>query len=91
MPEAVIGGILLKKLFFKISQNLQETLLPEKTPVYFAKLLSTPFLQNNSGRLLLKCKHWKKEVDAMLIASAEIPKREGTIWLSNFYGHLPHY
>ena len=31
MPEGAIGGILWKKVFFKISQNLQETLAPEKT------------------------------------------------------------
>ena len=54
MPEAATVGVLRKKLFFKISQNSQETPVPEETPVNFAKFLRTPFLQNNSGRLLLK-------------------------------------
>ena len=54
MPEAATVGVLRKKLFFKISQNSQETLAPEEAPVNFAKFLRTPFLQNNSGRLLLK-------------------------------------
>ena len=86
MPEAAIGGILWKKVFFKISQNLQETLVPEKTAVNFAKFLRTPFLQNNSGRLLLECRHRKneareidcpccREMDAMLIALVKIPER----------------
>ena len=54
MPEAVTLGALHKKVFFKISQNSQETPVPEETLVKFPKLLRTPFLQNNSGRLLLK-------------------------------------
>ena len=54
MPEAVTGGVLRKKVFFKMSQNSEETPVPEETPVNFAKFLRTPFLQNNSGRLLLK-------------------------------------
>ena len=56
--------------------------MPEETPVNFAKFLRTPLLQNNSGRLLLKCGHCKKEareieclccsdVHAMLIASTK--------------------
>ena len=61
MPEAAIGGILWKKVYFKISQNLQEKLVPEKRPMNFAKILRTPFLQSNSGRLLLKCGHCKNE------------------------------
>ena len=87
MPEAAIRGIMSKKVFFKISQNLQESLVPEKTPVNFAKFSRTPFLQNNSGRLLLKCGHWKngareidcpcrREVDAILIVSAKISELE---------------
>ena len=102
MPEAAIGGILWKKMFFKFSQNLQETLAPEKTPVNFAKFLRTPFLQNNFGRQLLKCRHCKneereidclccREVGAKLITSAKIPEREGSISLSSFYGYLPNY
>ena len=54
MPEAATVDILRRKVFFKISQNSQETPVPEETPVNFAKFLRTPFLQNNSGRLLLK-------------------------------------
>ena len=54
MPEAAAVGVLRKKVFFKISQNSQETPVPEETPVNFAKFLRTPILQNNSGRLLLK-------------------------------------
>ena len=54
MPEAATVGILRKQVFFKISQNLQEILVPEETPVNFAKFLRTPFLQNNLERLLLK-------------------------------------
>ena len=60
------------------------------------------FLQNNFGRLLLKCGHCKNEareidclycrkVVAMLIASAKIPEHEGIMSPSNFYGHLPNY
>ena len=54
MPEAANVGVLRKKVSFKISQNFQETLVPEETPANFAKFLRMPFLQNNSGRLLLK-------------------------------------
>ena len=54
MQEAATVGILGKKVSFKISQNSQETPVPEETPVNFAKFLRIPFLQNNSGRLLLK-------------------------------------
>ena len=101
MPEAATAGALRKKVFFKISQNLQEIPVPEETPLNSAKFLRTPFLQKNSGRLLLKadiaitkremlcigC----RELDAMLIASAKIPEREGRISPSSFYGHLPDY
>ena len=55
MPEAATGGVLRKKVFFKMSQNSKEIPVPEETHVNFAKYLKTPFLQNNSGRLLLKC------------------------------------
>ena len=44
-----------------MSQISQETPLPEETPMNFAKFLRTPFLQNNSGRLLLKCGHCNSE------------------------------
>ena len=69
--------------------------MPEKASVSFAKFLGTPFLQYNSGRLLLKCGHCKneareidclcyREVDVMLIASAKTLELEGSISLSNF-------
>ena len=54
MRKAATVGVLRKKVSFKISQNSQETPVPEETPVNFAKFLRAPFLQNNSGRLLLK-------------------------------------
>ena len=74
--------------------------MPEETPENFAKFLRTPFLQNNSGRLLLKRGRCKNEVteidficcrelDAMLIASAKIPEREGSMSPFSFHGHLP--
>ena len=45
---------ILMKIFLKIFQNSQETFVLEETPVNFAKFFRTPFLQNNSGQLLLK-------------------------------------
>ena len=54
MPEAATGGVLRKKVFLKMSHISEETPVPEETSVNFAKFLRTPFLQNNSGRLLLK-------------------------------------
>ena len=54
MRKAATVGVLRKKVSFKISQNSQETPVPEETPVNFAKFLRKPFLQNNFGRLLLK-------------------------------------
>ena len=76
--------------------------MPEETPMNFAKLLRTLFLQDNSGHLLLKCRHCKnevreidclccREVVAMLIASAKFPQRDGSISPSSFYGHLPDH
>ena len=61
MPEAAAGGVLRKKVFFKMSQISEETPVPEETPVNFAKFLRTPFLQNKSGRLVLKCGHCNNE------------------------------
>ena len=61
MPEAATGGVLRKKVFFKVLQSSPETLVPEETSVNFAKFLRTSFLQNNSGRLLLKCGHFNNE------------------------------
>ena len=53
MPEAATGGVLQKRVLFKMSQNSQETPVPEEKPVNFSKFLRTPFIQNNSGWLLL--------------------------------------
>ena len=49
MLEAATGGVLRKKVCFKMSQNSEETPVPEETHVNFAKYLRTHFLQNNSG------------------------------------------
>ena len=35
MPEAATGGVLQKKMLFKMSQIWQETSVPEETPVNF--------------------------------------------------------
>ena len=86
--ETATVGVLRKKVFLQISQNSEETPVPEETLVNFAKFLRKPFLQNDSGLLLLKCRHCNneardidciccRELDAMLIASAKIPEREG--------------
>ena len=61
MPEAATGSVLRKKVFFKMSQSSQETLVPKETSVNFAKFLRTPFSQNNAGRLLLKCGYFNNE------------------------------
>ena len=53
MPEAATVSVLRKKVFFKVSQNFQETPVPEKISVNFEKFLRTPFSQNTFGRLLL--------------------------------------
>ena len=49
MPEAATGGVLQKRVLFKMLQNSQETPVPEEKPVNFSKFLRTPFIQNNSG------------------------------------------
>ena len=54
MPEADTVDVLRKKVFFNISQNSQEIPASEEAPVNFGKFLRMPFLQNNSGRLLVK-------------------------------------
>ena len=43
MPEVATGGVLRKKVLFKMSQNSQETPVPDETPVNFAKFLRTLF------------------------------------------------
>ena len=45
-----------------MSQNSQEAPVPEERPMNFAKFLRTTFLKNNSGQLLLKCRHCSNEV-----------------------------
>ena len=63
--EAAIRGVLWKKTFSEISQNSQENTHARVSflkkfiknwhrcfPVNFVKFLTTPFLQNTSGRLL---------------------------------------
>ena len=61
MPEAATGGVLRKKVFFKMSQSSQKTRVPEETYVNFAKFLRISFLQNKSRRMLLKCGHFNNE------------------------------
>ena len=77
MIEATTGGVLWKKLFFEISQNLQEKTCARVSfsikawlwqrwfPMNFAKFLRTPFSQNTSGRLLLI---WGKSFSSWIIA-----------------------
>ena len=43
MPDAATVGVLRKKVFFKISQNSQETPVPEETLLNFPNFLRTPF------------------------------------------------
>ena len=71
MPEAATGGVLWKKLFLKILKNLQETSVPEETPVNFAKFLRAPFLQNKSEQLLLKRGHWKPKQEKKIVFVVE--------------------
>ena len=61
MPEAAAWGVLRKRVFFKMSQNSQETPAPESISVNFANFWRAPLLQNNSRRLLLKCGHFNNE------------------------------
>ena len=44
-----------------MSQNSQDSPVPEETPVNFAKFLRTPLEKNNSRQLLLKCGHFNNE------------------------------
>ena len=72
-----------KKVFFKMPQNSQETPVPEKTPVNFAKFLRIPLLQNNSGRLLLKCGHFNNEArDIDCICCRELDVTIQFLWES---------
>ena len=101
MPEAATGGVLWKNLFLKILKNLQETSVPEETPVNFAKFLRAAFLQSKSEQLLLKRGQWKPKQEkkivfvverwVVLITSAKIPDYEESISSCSFYGHLTNY
>ena len=78
MPETATEGVLWKTVFFKISQNSQET------PVncfWNANIVKARKIN------CLCC----REVDAMLIASAKIPEYEGSTSTSSFYGYLLDY
>ena len=44
IPEVATGGVLRKKVLFKMSQSSQETPGPEQTSVDFSKFLRTSFL-----------------------------------------------
>ena len=48
-----------------MSQNSQETPVPEKTPVNFVNFLRTPLLQNNSRQLLLNFNNEAIDVDCI--------------------------
>ena len=76
MTEAVVQRCSVKKVFLEISQNSQETPVPEAAraillkkrlwhkcfPVNFAKFLRTPFSQNTyGGDTLQQCFLHKKE------------------------------
>ena len=69
-------------------QNLQETPVPEETPVNFSKFLRRSLLQNYSGRLLLKHEHFNneardidciccRELDALFYCFDENPRARG--------------
>ena len=102
MSEAATGGVLRKKVFFKMSQNPQQTPVPGETSVNFAKLLRTLFSQNTSGRLLLKWGHCNnkardvdciccRELNAMLYCFGYNPRAQGkhlTIQLLWAYARL---
>ena len=80
-----------KKVFFKMPQNSQETPVPEETPVNFSESLGTPLLQNNSGQLLLKCRHFNieaRDIDCIFIGLAKTLGRKESISSSSFYGDL---
>ena len=89
-------------VFAKISQNSQETPVPEETLVNFAKFLRTPFFTEQIRTTASESRYCNseardidciccRELDPMLIASAKIPEREERISPSSFYGHLPDY
>ena len=66
-----------------MSQNSQETPVPEKTPVDFAEFLRTPVLQNNSGRLLPKRGHFNNEArDIDCICCRELDVTIQFLWES---------
>ena len=96
MQEAATGGVLRKKVLFKMSQSSQETPVPEETSMNFAKFLRTSFLLNNSGRLLLKCGQFNNEARDIDCICCKAGSNALLVWLggispSSFYGHLPYY
>ena len=54
------GSLFLNKVAGQPATLLKKRLWHRRFPVNFAKFLRTPFLQNTSGRLLLKCLNKKK-------------------------------
>ena len=87
MPEVAIVGVLRKKIFSKISQNSQETPVPEETLVNFAMFLRTPFFTEQLRTTTSEsgcCNNEAREtdciccraLDVMLIVSVKIPERE---------------
>ena len=104
MPESGIGGVTWKKVFFKISQNSQETPLPEETPVNFAKFLSALFFTEQHRTIAYEIRRLQKrsernrlpllqkgECNGYCFGAAVIPEYEGSISPFSFYGYLPDY
>ena len=50
MPEAAAGGVLRKKVLYKMSQISEETPVPEETPVNFAKIFKNTFFTEQLRR-----------------------------------------
>ena len=68
MPEAATGGALRKKVSFKMSQKFTENSCVRENTCEIAKFYRTPFLQNNSIRLLLKpghCNNKARDIDCI--------------------------
>ena len=93
MPETVTGDGLRKNVFFKMSQNSQETPVPEE----FCKIFKNTFFTEQFWTTASEMRIWQqrserfccRELDAMLISSAKIPKREESISPSSFMGICP--
>ena len=102
MPEAVTVGVLRKRFSLKFLKKFTGNSCTRGNTCEFCKIFKNTFLTdqyrttasesgycNNEARDL-DCIR-SRELDAMLIASAKIPEREGSISPSSFYGHLPDY